>query len=284
MRSAADTDQSTPNQAERESGTIDEVLDLPGSFASRVLYFLDYLGGVVQLGLRTFRLAFKAPYDLGAILDQVVRIGIESMSVATLTAIFSSMVITVQFAVQLARFGAKDYVSSVVAISLVRELGPVLTALMVGGRVGAGIAAELGSMTVTEQVDAIRSMGADPVKKLVVPRVLAAIVVLPLLTIFADVLGVVGAMGIAKLAEGVNVTFFFNSVIEQVTVADVIGGLTKTLFFGLSISLIACYQGLATTNGTEGVGASTTRTVVITSVTTLIGDFILTSILLSFGL
>jgi phospholipid/cholesterol/gamma-HCH transport system permease protein len=284
MSPVGDSDPLALDSGGAEPGVVEEALELPGKFVTRILLFLEYLGGVIQLGLRTFRLAFKAPHDLGAIQDQVVRIGLDSMSVATLTAIFSSLVITVQFAVQLARFGAKDYVSSVVAISLVRELGPVLTALMVGGRVGAGIAAELGSMTVTEQVDAIRSMGADPVKKLVVPRVLAAIVVLPLLTIFADVLGVLGAMGIAQVAEGVNVTFFFNSVIEQVTVADVMGGLIKTLFFGLSISLIACYQGLATTNGTEGVGESTTRTVVITSVATLIGDFILTSILLSFGL
>jgi phospholipid/cholesterol/gamma-HCH transport system permease protein len=264
--------------------TVAHATAFPGRILAQLLYALEYMGGVIQLGLHTFRAVVKPPYDFNAILDQIQRIGIDSMSVATLTAVFSSMVMTVQFAVQLARFGAKDYVSAVVSISLVRELGPVLAALMVGGRVGAGIAAELGSMTVTEQVDAIRSMGADPVKKLVVPRVVAAIIVLPLLTAFADALGIIGGMVVAQVAEGVNMTYFFNSLITQVTVADVTGGLTKTLFFGLWISLIACYQGLATTNGTEGVGESTTRTVVITSVVTLVGDFVLTSILLSFGL
>src|SRR6185295_4446900 len=136
----------------------------------------------------------RPPFNLREIGRQVEAIGYRSLSVVVLTAVFSSMVMTVQFAVQMARFGAREYVSNVVSLSLVRELGPVLTALMVGGRVGAGIAAELGSMSVTEQIDAMRAMGADPVRELVVPRVLASALALPLCTVVANVLGIAGAM------------------------------------------------------------------------------------------
>lgn len=245
---------------------------------------LEHLGGVTELAGQTFARALKRPFGFSEILRQIDVIGIQSLAVVVLTAIFSSMVITVQLAVQLARFGSRDQIGRVVALSLVRELGPVLTALMVGGRVGAGIAAELGSMNVTEQIDAIRSMGADPVKKLVVPRVLVAVMMLPLLTTLADVLGVLGAMVIADLAYNVNPAYFFHATIRSVHLRDFTGGLIKTLFFGLFISVIACYQGLNTEGGTEGVGRATTRTVVITSITTLVADFLLTSILLWMGL
>jgi phospholipid/cholesterol/gamma-HCH transport system permease protein len=239
---------------------------------------------VAQLGGRVVRLTFRGRIDFSALVEQIDAIGLASLSVATLTAIFSSMVMSVQFAVQMARFGAKDWVGNVVALSLVRELGPVLTALMVGGRVGAGIAAEIGSMNVTEQVDALRSMGADPVETLVVPRVLAAIVALPLLTAFADALGIVGSMIITRLTSDINMTYFFSAMVRAVGINDYAGGLVKTLFFGLLIGLIACEQGLTTVGGTEGVGRATTRTVVIASISVLISDFILTNILLAFGL
>jgi len=245
---------------------------------------MEYAKGVVRLSMRTLHAAVEERLELGEVVRQIDVIGISSIAIAVLTAIFSSMVMTVQFAVQLSRFGAKEYVGSVVSLSLVRELGPVLTALMVGGRVGAGIAAEIGSMAVTEQVDAIRAMGADPVRKLVVPRVIAALIALPLLTSLSNVLGVLGAMLVAFLVNDVNMPYFLNAVLQSVQIEDVMGGLTKTVFFGFFISIIACYQGLNTTGGTEGVGKSTTQTVVITSVVTLISDFILTSILLQLGL
>ena len=275
----------TPAPSGGVPATVAHATAFPGRILAQLLYALEYMGGVIQLGLHTFRAVVKPPYDFNAILDQIQqRIGIDSMSVATLTAVFSSMVMTVQFAVQLARFGAKDYVSAVVSISLVRELGPVLAALMVGGRVGAGIAAELGSMTVTEQVDAIRSMGADPVKKLVVPRVVAAIIVLPLLTAFADALGIIGGMVVAQVAEGVNMTYFFNSTDHPGH-----GGRCHRWPHQDPVlrTLDQPHRLLSRAGdhrGTEGVGESTTRTVVITSVVTLVGDFVLTSILLSFGL
>lgn len=243
-----------------------------------------YTRGVAALSARSLRSLGQRPPELDTVLVQIEAIGAQSVAIAVLTAIFSSMVMTVQFAVQLTRFGAKEYVGTIVSLSLVRELGPVLTALMVGGRVGAGIAAELGSMSVTEQIDAIRGMGADPVRKLVVPRVVAAIIVLPLLTAMSNALGVLGAMVVADVVSDVNMTYFMSATLNAVTIADVSGGLLKTLFFGYFISIIACYQGLHTRGGTEGVGRATTQTVVITSIVTLISDFVLTSILLQLGL
>ncbi len=263
---------------------IDEGAGAGGALHEQVIQLLDYAGGVTRLAAATLLRALRRPFPAREVVYQLEAIGIRSLAVVVLTAVFSSMVMTVQFAVQLARFGAKEYVGSVVAVSLVRELGPVLTALMVGGRVGAGIAAELGSMSVTEQIDAIRSMGADPVRKLVVPRVVAGVVALPLLTALANVLGVAGAMVIARVSSDVNMTYFFESTIHSVTIEDLSGGLLKTFFFGFSITLIACHQGINTRGGTEGVGRSTTRTVVITSIITLISDFILTNILLELGL
>jgi phospholipid/cholesterol/gamma-HCH transport system permease protein len=263
---------------------LEELLAPARTGARYFRHGLEELGAVTQLGSRALRLAVRGRILVPELVEQIDSIGLASLSVATLTAIFSSMVMSVQFAVQMGRFGAKDWVGNVVALSLVRELGPVLTALMVGGRVGAGIAAELGSMNVTEQVDALRSMGADPVEVLVVPRVLAAIIVLPLLTAFADALGIIGSMLITWLTSDINMTYFFSAMVRAVGINDYAGGLVKTLFFGLLIGLIACYQGLSTTGGTEGVGKATTRTVVIASISVLISDFILTNILLSFGL
>jgi phospholipid/cholesterol/gamma-HCH transport system permease protein len=246
--------------------------------------FLSTLGGLSLLVWQTLAGCFHRRFAGKELLYQIESQGIGSLAVAVLAAVFCGMVMTVQFAVQMARFGVKEYVSNVVSLSLVRELGPVLTALMVGGRVGAGIAAELGSMQVTEQIDAIRAMGADPVRKLVVPRVLAATIVLPLLTILANVLGILGAMVAARVDSGVSMTLFYESTLRSVELADLFHGLIKTLFFGFLLGAIACYKGLHTSGGTAGVGRATTQTVVITSLVTLCADFILTNLLLGLGL
>jgi phospholipid/cholesterol/gamma-HCH transport system permease protein len=244
----------------------------------------EQIGAVALLGGRAAVRAFSRPFGFREIGRQVEAIGYRSLSIVVLTAVFSSMVMTVQFAVQLARFGAKEYVGNVVALSLVRELGPVLTALMVGGRVGAGIAAELGSMKVTEQIDAMRAMGADPVKELVSPRLVASAVALPLLTMLANVLGVLGAMLIARLDAGISMTFFINTSLKAVEMTDLAGGLIKSVIFGVTIALVACRVGLSARGGTAGVGEATTRTVVITSVSVLVLDFILTRTLVEVGL
>jgi phospholipid/cholesterol/gamma-HCH transport system permease protein len=244
---------------------------------------LRYMGEVAELAMRVFLSLFRRPFNFAEVLRQIQIIGMQSLVVVVLTAIFSSMVICVQLGVQLARFGSREYIGNVVGLTLSRELGPVLTALMVGGRVGAGIAAQIGSMKVTEQIDAMRSMGADPIKELVTPRVIASVIAIPLLTTLADVLGIVGAMFIARVEYGIGHRFFFHEVITSVRLYDFSGGAFKTLFFGLSLSLISCHQGLKTTGGTEGVGRSTTQAVVFSSIGTLILDFFITTILVHLG-
>jgi phospholipid/cholesterol/gamma-HCH transport system permease protein len=179
----------------------------------------------------------------------------------------------------LARFGEKPYVGSVVVLSLARELGPVLTALMVGGRVGAGLTAEIGAMLVTEQVEAIRSMGADPVQKLVLPRVLAATLALPLLTVMADVLGVFGGGILSWSQFGIDPNFYLQTIINTVTVADFFSGIVKTFVFGWLIAMVGCFMALQTTGGTVGVGRATTRAVVAASIGVLVTDFFLTQLM-----
>jgi phospholipid/cholesterol/gamma-HCH transport system permease protein len=218
------------------------------------------------------------------VMEQLDALGTRSIAIAALTAIFSSLVMTVQFSVQLARFGAKAYVGNVVALSLVRELGPVLTALLVGGRLAAGITAELGSMQVTEQVDALRAMGADPVEKLVVPRVIAGTVALPLLTALVDLIGIVTAVAAGAIDTTRHSEYFYSAITATVTISDVVGGLVKAVFFGLFITLIACHRGLRTRGGTEGVGRATTQAVVLGSITVIVADYLLTKTLLAFGL
>lgn len=237
-----------------------------------------------MLTRETVRQAFRRPFELSALIEQVESIGVRSMSVVVLTGIFSSMVITIQFAFQLARFGAKEWAGNAVGVTLARELGPVMTALMVGGRVGAGIAAELGSMSVTEQIDAVRALGADPVKKLVVPRVLATLLVLPLMSSTAVVLGVIAGGVIASLEPDVSFDYFLSAALRSTTLEDFFSGMVKTLFFAFNISIVACHLGLSTRGGTVGVGRATTETVVVTSVVTLVSDFLLTKLFLAVGI
>lgn len=241
---------------------------------------LRLLGGCMHLTGQTFSRGLRQ-FDAAELARQIVQIGWRSTSIALLTAVFSAMVITVQFALQLARFGARGWVGSVVGVTLARELGPVMTALMVGGRVGAGITAELGSMAVTEQIDAIRVLGADPVRKLVAPRVIASMIVLPLMTSMSVLLGVAGGAAIAALDAGESFSHFFHAAMHATTISDFLSGLSKTVFFGYNIAIVACQLGLTTRGGTEGVGRATTRSVVVSSVITLISDFILTKFILN---
>ena len=255
-----------------------------GSFTAlrqRVRNDLAELGGIGVLAARTAREIVRPPLELRALVQQMDSIGVRSLSVAVLTAVFSSMVITVQFADQLARFGAKEWSGSAVGVTLARELGPVLTALMVGGRVGAGIAAELGSMAVTEQIDAVRALGADPVRKLVVPRVLATVIVMPLMGAMSVVLGVLAGAMVAALEPDVHMSYFINAALRSTTLPDLFFGLSKTMFFGLNIALVACYLGMNTRDGTVGVGQSTTKTVVVSSVVTLVSNFFMTKLFIA---
>jgi phospholipid/cholesterol/gamma-HCH transport system permease protein len=242
---------------------------------------LDDLGGMALL-LRDGTVAtFARPFELKEIIYQLESLGLKSVTIALLTALFVGMVMTVQFAFGLERFGATDYVGRVIGLSITRELAPALTALVVGSRIGSGMAAELGSMAVTEQIDAIRALGADPVKKLVVPRLIACLILMPVLTIFADVVGFCGAMGVAKLQFDTPMGFFFRTALESINMQDFMSGVGKSPFFGVTIAVIGCYYGIQTRGGTEGVGRSTTRTVVACAIAVLVADFFLTKLFLS---
>jgi phospholipid/cholesterol/gamma-HCH transport system permease protein len=247
-----------------------------------ILDTVESSGRFARLVGATTRSAFRVHLPLREIVRQLEAIGIRSITIVVLTALFTGMVLALQTGIALARFGATPYVGSVIGLSLARELGPVLTALMVGGRVGAGITAEIGSMQVTEQVDAIRSMGADPVQKLVLPRVVAATIALPLLTTFAILLGVVGGLAIANAQFHITPSFYLETVFYAVEIEDVFSGLAKTFAFGWIIAMVACFEALETTGGTVGVGRATTRTVVVASVSVLISDFFLTQLMLVF--
>jgi len=214
------------------------------------------------------------------ILGQMERIGVRSLSIVLLTAVFTGMVLALQMGNYLTRFGAKPYAGRILALSMLREMGPVLTALMIGGRVGAGITAELGSMQVTEQIDAMRSLGINPVQKLVLPRLAALMIMLPLLTVLADFVGVMGGLFISAMELDISADFYLNSIIQFIKFQDLFSGLGKTFFFAFFIGIIACYNGLQVTGGADGVGQATTQTVVTTSITTLVSDFFLTKLFL----
>jgi phospholipid/cholesterol/gamma-HCH transport system permease protein len=246
----------------------------------RVLEAVDRSGRFVLLALATLRAAGRPRFPFLETLRQFEAIGSRSTTIVLITALFTGMVLALQTGIALERFGAKLYVGSVVGLALARELGPVLTALMVGGRVGAGITAEIGAMQVTEQVDAIRSMGADPIQKLVLPRVVAATLALPLLTVLAVVLGVLGGLLIATTQFGIHPNFYLETIYSTVTVNDLLSGISKTLFFGWIIAMVGCFEALETTGGTVGVGRATTRAVVFASISVLITDFFLTKALL----
>ncbi len=251
-------------------------------FGRKGSQLVEYIGGLSQLLGESFAAMVSRPFYGAALLDQMDELGVKSVSITGITALFTGMVLALQTAYSLEAFGGKMFVGRVVSLSLVRELGPVLTALMVGGRVGSGITAELGSMTVTEQVDALRAMAISPVRRLVVPRVLATVIMMPVLTSIADVLGILGGLGIAVLELQMTAQDYITSIWQQLSIADIFSGLGKTFFFGLEIAAIGCYNGLQAQGGAASVGLATTRTVVLASICVLVSDFFLTKLFLAF--
>lgn len=239
-----------------------------------------YVGGLTELAGQTLQQLRRGPVERSLVTAQFDQVGVRSLSIVVITSAFIGMVLALQTAYALEDFGGKMFVGTIVSLSLVRELAPVLMSLMVGGRVGAGIAAELGTMKVTEQIDALRALATNPVRKLVVPRVIACTVMFPLLTIVAIALGILGGLLIAVSNLHVGANYYLRSVIEAVKYNDLASGIGKTFFFGFSTALIACFNGLRTTGGADGVGRSTTQTVVTGAITVLIMDFFLTKLFL----
>lgn len=244
--------------------------------------FIEHLGEVAVLTGQTTKSMFRRPLEVASTIQQLESLGVRSMGIVTVTSVFIGMVMTIQFAFGLRRFGGLEYIPRVVSLSFCRELAPTLTAVIVGGRIASGMAAEVGAMNVTEQVDAIRALGADPAKKLVLPRLLAAVIVMPLLSMYALALGIGGAVFVCSAQFDISPTFFINSSLESVRIMDFVAGIAKTPFFGYIIAIVGCHFGLRTTGGTEGVGLSTTRTVVAVSIAILIADFLLTKVLILF--
>ncbi|MBI3596820.1 MAG: ABC transporter permease [Nitrospirae bacterium] len=241
--------------------------------------FIEEVGNIAVLFLNTLKWALRPPLGFHNILKQMEEVGVRSVPVVLITAVSTGMVLALQSHTGFKRFNAESLVGTVVALSMTRELGPVLTALIVAGRAGAAMAAELGTMRVTEQIDALSTMAANPIKYLIVPRLLSGMVMLPILTIFSDAIGIAGGYFVAVQMLDVNPVVYMRRTTDYLEYDDIFGGLLKALVFGTIIATISCYKGFNTQGGAEGVGKATTGAVVISSMLILISDYFLTSML-----
>jgi phospholipid/cholesterol/gamma-HCH transport system permease protein len=239
----------------------------------------EYAGGIVTLAGESSSYLVKLRIRFVETINQCFILGLQSLPIVLLTSLFTGMVISLESAVQAVQYGFGSVVGGAVAYGTVRELGPMLTAVVVAGRSGSAITAELGSMVVTEQIEALRSMGIEIPRFLVLPRVLALLVMLPLLTIFADVISVIGGMWIAQTYAQISLDTFISSVRQTIGFEDVVKGLVKSVVFALVISLVGAYQGLSTKGGAAGVGVSTTGSVVISIIMVFVLNFVLTFVL-----
>lgn len=239
--------------------------------------FTEETGNVFLLLCATVRQMLVPPYEIRNTLKQMLEIGVKSVPVVVITAIFTGMVLALQTYTGFKRFGAEALVGTVVALSMTREMGPVLTGLIVTGRAGAAIAAELGTMRVTEQIDALETLATNPVKYLVVPRFISGMIMLPALTIVADMIGIIGGYLITVGLFGVSSALYWKRTWDFLETEDIYNGLIKAAFFGGAISLVCCYKGFYTSGGAEGVGKATTGAVVISFMTVLISNYFLAS-------
>ena len=235
----------------------------------------------VRLQIATIRGIFSRPFYFRDVVEQFDQIGIGSMTVVLLAGFFTGAVLVLQTGITLDKFGARPFVGQIVSASFVKELGPVLAGLMLAGRVGSGIAAELGSMVVTDQINALRALGTDPVRKLVVPRVLAGFFMAPVLTVLADALGIIGGWLVAAFQLRVASSLYWSSIYDALYIQDAWMGLIKPFILGYVIATIGCHVGLRARGGTQGVGRATTNAVVASSVAVIAVDFFLTRLLIT---
>lgn len=244
--------------------------------------FFEEMGEVGLLIFRTFKNLFKKPWEKGIFIQQLEEVGVRSLPVVSLTAAFGGLVFALQTYVGFHRYigpGSETYGGPIISLGLSKELIPILVGLMVAGRVGSAMAAEIGTMKITEQIDALFSLGADPIRYLVVPRTLACFIMLPCLTVFGDIIGIGAGFFYNVYLMGVNRVLYVRNILLYMELWDVFSGLIKAAVFGIIIALIGCWQGLKTEGGAEGVGRATTRTVVIASVLILIVNFLLSKAL-----
>ena len=235
----------------------------------------------VRLQVTTARAAVSRPFYFRDVVEQFEQIGIGSLTVVVLTGFFTGAVLALQTGITLDQFGARPFVGRLISASMIKELGPVLTGLMLAGRIGSGIAAELGSMVVTDQINALRALGTDPIRKLVVPRVLAGFLMAPVLTVIANTVGIIGGWLIAVFQLRVASSLYWSSIIEGLYMDDAIMGIVKPFCLGYVIVTIGCHVGLRTTGGTQGVGRATTAAVVAASVAVIAVDFFVTRLMIT---
>ena len=252
----------------------------PRRIGNKVLNAASFAGGFADLTAQTVKELFSSPFPFKLVVEQVSAIGVDSFVLVLITGLATGSVMALQFGYGLARFGGTLYVPKLASLAILREMGPVFTSLLVAGRIGSGMASEIASMKVTQQIDAIRALGTSPIRQIVIPRVIACLLTLPLLTLMADYVGMLGAMLIAKTELGINFQFFFAKVLETLTLADLFTGMAKTVVFAFFISITACWKGLNTEGGTQGVGTTTTWVVVTSSIFIMVADFFLTKFFL----
>lgn len=240
--------------------------------------FLKIFGGTAILTKQVASEITRRPLYLSLITEQIYQVGIRSIPLVMVTAGSTGMVMALQFGLGLEKFGGKLYIPKIVSISIVREMGPVFTCLMLAARVGAGITSEIGSMTVTQQIDAIRALGTSPIKKIVIPRVIACLIAIPILVTAANFVGILGGLMVGANDLGLDPVFYVQKVLNTLWLPDFFSGIGKTPVFAFLIAVIACYFGLNVKGGTQGVGNATTRSVVTSSICILVGDYFLTKL------
>jgi len=249
------------------------------SLGRSVLHSVEELGRIILLFLSVLSWMIRPPWRLRNIFKQMEFVGVRSIFVVVLTGMFTGMVMALQGYHGFRMFSAESMVGSAVALGMTRELGPVLTSLMVTARAGSAMAAELGTMKVTEQIDALYVMAANPVQYLIVPRIIAGVIMVPLLTVVSDFVGILGGYFVGVQILNINSGLFVKNMTKMVELNDIYSGLIKAACFGLILSLVGCYKGFNTTGGAEGVGRATTEAVVLASITILISDYFLTALM-----
>jgi len=244
----------------------------------KVFSFMYFFGGLTNLAVQTVYLTFKPPYKYGRIIEQAKKAGYDSFPIVSVVALFIGFIFALQTAYFMQRIGSEMYIASLVALSIVRELGPVITALVVAGRVGASNTAELGSMQVTEQIDALETLATNPVKYLVVPRFVALGIMLPILTLYANIIGILGSYFICVIKLGITSSMYMHVTFSSLLYKDLFTGLFKSWIFGMLIALISCYEGFNVEGGAVGVGRATTRSVVFTFIMIIAADCFFTAL------
>jgi phospholipid/cholesterol/gamma-HCH transport system permease protein len=245
---------------------------------TRLRDFIYFLGGITNLAAQSVYWVFVPPFERKRIFQQAKKAGVDSLPIVALISFFLGVILAFQISYLMQRLGSEMYIASVVALTLVRELGPIITSLVVAGRVGAAITAELGSMQVTEQIDALETLATNPIKYLAVPRLIALALMLPLLTMFADLIGILGGWMICVFKLGISSRLYLNITFDSLLFKDLFTGLSKTIFFGMIIAWVSCYEGFNVEGGAEGVGKATTKSVVTSFILIIASDCFFTAL------